>query len=69
MAILFFLPFLLAVIDTGFALYVLHREGGFPHVFRSVFITIVGFLLLQIVYFIIIRSSYIKSLKEYVFQI
>ncbi|WP_026558826.1 ABC transporter permease [Bacillus sp. J37] len=68
MAILFFLPFLLAVIDTGFALQVLHREGGFPNVLQSGIITILGFFLLQLLYFIIIRSSYIKNLKEYAYR-
>lgn len=67
MAILFFLPFLLAVIDTGFALQVLHREGGYPNVFQSGIVTILGFLALQLLYFTIIRFSYIKNLKEYVY--
>ncbi|MED3624451.1 FtsX-like permease family protein [Neobacillus thermocopriae] len=68
MAILFFLPFLLAVINTGFALQVLHREGGIPHVLQLGIVTILGFFLMQVLYFIIIRSSYIKNLKEYVFR-
>ncbi|MCM3716775.1 FtsX-like permease family protein [Fictibacillus phosphorivorans] len=67
-AILFFLPFLLAVIDTGFALHVLQREGGFPNVLQSGILTILGFFLLQLLYFMIIRSSYIKNLKEYAYR-
>ncbi|MBM7542381.1 ABC transporter permease [Amphibacillus cookii] len=68
MAILFFLPFLLAIVETGFALQVLQREGGFSNVFQSGVITILGFLGLQLLYFIVIRSSYIKNLKEYVYR-
>ncbi|ABO65685.1 MULTISPECIES: FtsX-like permease family protein [Geobacillus] len=68
MAILFFLPFLLAIIETGFALHVLQREGGYFHVFQSGVITILGFLGLQIIYFIIMSHSYNKHLKEYVFR-
>lgn len=68
MAILFFFPFLLAIIETGFALHVLQREGGYFNVFQSGVITILGFLGLQIIYFIVIRTSYIKNLKEYVYR-
>ncbi|AUJ24338.1 ABC transporter permease [Virgibacillus dokdonensis] len=67
MANLFFLPFLLAIVETGFALQVLQREGGFSNVFQSGVITMLGFLGLQVLYFITIRFSYIKNLKEYVY--
>ncbi|MFP9130488.1 FtsX-like permease family protein [Niallia sp. BSM11] len=66
--ILFFLPFLLAVIDTAFALHVLQREGGFPKILHNGVITILGFFGLQLLYFLAIRSSYIKNLKEYVYR-
>jgi putative ABC transport system permease protein len=68
MAILFFLPFLLAIIETGFALHVLQREGGYFNVFQSGVYTILGFLGLQLIYFMVIRNSYNKNLKEYVFR-
>lgn len=68
MALLFFMPFLLAIIETGFALHVLQREGGYFYVFQSGVATILGFLALQMIYFIVMRSSFIKNLKEYVYR-
>ncbi|UOQ92903.1 ABC transporter permease [Halobacillus shinanisalinarum] len=61
LGILFFMPFLVATVHTGFALMVLEREGFF-NVFAPSVMTILGFLVLQIVYFIVVRFSYIKKL-------
>jgi len=67
-AILFFLPFLMAIISTGFAIYALQQDGGFEKVFQTTSLTISGFVVLQFLYFIIIRTSYIKNLKDYVYR-
>jgi len=58
----------MAVIETGFALPVLQKEGGFPNVMQSGVIIILCFLGLQLQYFIAIRFSYIKNLREYVYR-
>jgi putative ABC transport system permease protein len=63
LAILFFLPFVMATVHTGFALTVLQREG-IRDVFAPAVMTIIGFLVLQILYFIVVRFSYIKKLTE-----
>lgn len=68
MAILFFMPFLLAIIETDFALHVLQREGGYFYVFQSGVATILGFLALLMIYVIVMSSSFIKNLKEYVYR-
>ncbi|UJF33764.1 ABC transporter permease [Paenibacillus hexagrammi] len=68
MAILFFLPFVLAVVDTGFALHILQREGGYINVVPSGVLTIIGFFLLQLLYFIMIRFGYIKNLKAFIYR-
>ncbi|MDX8367218.1 ABC transporter permease [Cytobacillus sp. IB215665] len=64
---LFFLPFIFATIHTGFALKVLERDGT-SNVFVPSMITIMGFFILQIIYFTVIRFSYLKKLKEGVFK-
>ncbi len=63
LAILFFLPFALAVVHTVFALQILQRQG-FYNVLEPSLITITGFLVLQILFFIVVRFSYLKKIKE-----
>ncbi len=63
LGILFFFPFLVATIHTGFALKVLERDAVL-NVFMPSVMTILGFLVIQVIYFIIVRFSYIKKLSE-----
>ncbi|MCI1589063.1 FtsX-like permease family protein [Heyndrickxia oleronia] len=59
--ILFFLPFIVAIVHTCFALKVLERDMGSSVVVPTI-ITIIGFLILEIVYFTIVRISYVKKI-------
>ncbi|MGM7683329.1 FtsX-like permease family protein [Cytobacillus sp. Hm23] len=63
LGILFFFPFIVATIHAGFALKVLERDG-YNNVFVPSIITMIGFFILQTMYFLVIRSSYIKKLKD-----
>ncbi|MEI4790639.1 FtsX-like permease family protein [Bacillus sp. FJAT-53060] len=61
LGILFFLPFIVAAAHTAFAMKVVEREVLFD-IFTPTIITIIGFLLLQTLFFIIVRISYFKKL-------
>lgn len=61
LGILFFLPFIVATTHTAFAMKVVEREVLFD-IFTPTIITIIGFLLLQTLFFIIVRLSYLKKL-------
>ncbi|NEW08966.1 ABC transporter permease [Paenibacillus sp. SYP-B3998] len=67
MAVLFFLPLLLAVVNTAFALRVIERESGHEVITQGV-ITIVGFFMLQLLFFLAVRFNYVKHLKKYVYR-
>ncbi|MGY4688681.1 ABC transporter permease [Salibacterium sp. K-3] len=66
LAILFFLPFLLAIVDTGFALHAYDKGTG--NVLKSTILTIVGCIILQVLYFIVIRMNYVKNLKRSIYR-
>lgn len=64
-AVLFFVPYILATIHTYFAINVL-QTVLYSSVFNQ-FLTVIGaFLILNIIYFISVRSRYIKYLKRFI---
>jgi putative ABC transport system permease protein len=63
MALLFFVPFIVAVVHSIVALMALQEDLQTP-VIGPATVGIGSFFLLQFVYFLIVRSSYLKSLKR-----
>lgn len=64
LAILFFFPFAVAVLHTLFAMKTLEVEG-FSDVMKPLFMTIGGFLAFQILFFLMVRTSYLKKIKGF----
>ena len=64
LAILFFFPFALASVHTYFAMKTLESQS-FGHFTAPLFMTIGGFLIFQLLFFMIIRKSYLKKLKGF----
>lgn len=62
-ALLFFLPFLVAVIHTSMALPCLFNVFS-ASVLKITFWTIIPFFILQLVYFLVVRARYIRNLKR-----
>lgn len=65
---LIFFNFFSGGIYSSVILYALQQDAGFENVFQKTSIPILGFVVLQFLYFIIIRISYIKNLKNYVYR-
>ncbi|ARV45958.1 peptide ABC transporter permease [Bacillus subtilis] len=61
LAILFFYPFAMAVLHTVFAI----KAGDFVNVTKPVLLTIGGFLAFQLLFFLMVRSSYLKKIKSF----
>ncbi|BCE04541.1 FtsX-like permease family protein [Bacillus paralicheniformis] len=64
LAILFFFPFALAAVHTYFAMKTLEAQS-LGHFAAPVLMTIGGFLTFQLLFFMIIRKSYLKKLKGF----
>lgn len=64
LAILFFFPFVLASIHTYFAMKTLEAQS-LGHFASPVIMTIGGFLIFQLLFFMMIRKSYLKKLKGF----
>ncbi|MEC1563324.1 ABC transporter permease [Bacillus haynesii] len=62
LAILFFFPFVLASVHAYFAMKTLEAQS-LGHFAAPMFMTIGGFLIFQLLFFMIIRKSYLKKLK------
>ncbi|KXZ23281.1 peptide ABC transporter permease [Bacillus nakamurai] len=63
LAILFFFPFAIAVLHTLFALRTLTVEG-YSNVAGPLSFTIGGFFVFQVLFFLAVRSSYLKKMKK-----
>jgi len=64
-AVLFFVPYVLASIHTYFAINVL-QTVLYSSVFQQ-FLTVLGaFLILNIIYYLSVRSRYINYLKQFI---
>lgn len=64
LAILFFFPFALATVHTCFAMKTLESQS-FGHSPAVLLMTIGGFLTFQLLFFMVIRQSYLKKLKGF----
>ncbi|MCT4620236.1 MAG: ABC transporter permease [Marinisporobacter sp.] len=65
MAVLFFIPYVIAFIHTAFALKPLQMLFSTSIVF-PVLKVLIGFLMVQVIYFLILRHRYIKNLLRYI---
>lgn len=63
LAILFFFPFVIAVMHTLFALRTLAVEG-YSDVAGPLSLTIGGFFIFQLLFFLAVRSSYLKKMNK-----
>ncbi|BEV39539.1 ABC transporter permease YxdM [Bacillus stercoris] len=63
LAILFFFPFVIAVMHTLFALRTLAVEG-YSDVAGPLSLTIGGFFIFQLLFFLVVRSNYLKKMNK-----
>ena len=64
--ILFLIPYAVAVVHSSFALIALKKSFNME-VASSAFLVMGSFLLVQVIYFLIIRKNYLKEIKEHLF--
>lgn len=62
-AILFYIPIVVAAVQSLVVISPI-LETGIMNVLKPVLITFAGYLILQSVFFIIVKSRYIRSLKK-----
>ncbi|ERM18041.1 ABC transporter permease [Brevibacillus laterosporus] len=68
-ALLFFVPFTLAIVHTSVALVGLQKvysSGTFVSIFKTSIVSILIFFVLQLVYFLIVRSHFLQKLKRHI---
>ncbi len=65
MVVLFFVPFMMAIVHTVFAMIVVQNNmHAGTQVFLPTILTIGGFLLFQVVYFFLVRTQYLHQLEQ-----
>jgi putative ABC transport system permease protein len=65
MVVLFFVPFMMAIVHTVFAMIVVQNNmHAGTQVFFPTILTIGGFLLFQMVYFLLVRTQYLHQLEQ-----
>ncbi|RUT44388.1 ABC transporter permease [Paenibacillus anaericanus] len=63
-AVLFYIPIVVAAVQSLVVITPILSEMGIMHVLKPVLITFATYLILQSVFFIIVKSRYIRSLKK-----
>ena len=67
LAVLFFLPLIIAALGAIITVELIRPELGIDSTLPSTLIVVAGYFILQIVYFIMIRALYIQKLKKVMF--